>query len=120
MDTSALIDAIVEASAGTKYVMAKQLNVAEGKQEKVAGIKKWLDALVDNIKTMIPLRSSRLHSSVSDETKLGATADSDVVPGTYSISVSALAQSESEVSNGFADKDTSTVISTGSYQITYG
>ena len=52
MDTSALIDAIVEASAGTKYVMAKQLNSAESKQDKVAGIKNRLDAFVDNIKTM--------------------------------------------------------------------
>ena len=34
MDTTALIDAIVEASAGTKYVMARQLDSAENKERR--------------------------------------------------------------------------------------
>jgi hypothetical protein len=38
MDTTALVNAIVEASAGTKYVMQRQLKSYENKQEKVAGI----------------------------------------------------------------------------------
>jgi flagellar hook-associated protein 2 len=121
MDTTALINAIVEASAGTKYVMQKQLDGYEDKQEKVAGIKNRLDSLVDTIKTMDgPTEFPSYGSTVSDETKMTAVTDSDVTPGTYSIEVSALAQSESEVSTGYADIDTTQVISTGTYQISYG
>ena len=121
MDTSALIDAIVEASAGTKYVMAKQLNDYERKQEKVAGIKNRLDGLATSIKTMDTASEFPSYtSSVSDDTKMTATSDTDAVPGTYSISVSFLAQSESEVSSAYVDKDTTSVLSTGSYQVTYG
>ena len=121
MDTTALIDAIVEASAGTKYVMARQLDSAENKQEKVTGIKNRLDSLVDNIKTMDGATEfPSFTSSSTDADKVDATVDSDAVPGTYSINVNSLAQSESEVSSGFADKDSTAVISTGSYQISYG
>lgn len=121
MDTTALIDAIVEASAGTKYIMQKQLRGYESKQEKVAGIKNRLDSLVDTIKTMDgPTEFPAYNATVSDETMMSAVSDSDAVPGTYSISVSALAQSESEVSGGYADSDTTQVISTGTYQVSYG
>ena len=93
MDTTALIDAIVEASAGTKYVMSKQLDTAENKQDKVAGIKNRLDSLVDTIKTMDgPSEFPAFTSSSSDADKLDATVDTDAVPGTYSISVNSLAQ----------------------------
>ena len=121
MDTTALIDAIVEASAGTKYVMSKQLDTAENKQDKVAGIKNRLDSLVDTIKTMDgPSEFPAFTSSSSDTDKLDATVDTDAVPGTYSISVNSLAQSESEVSSGFADKDSTAVLSTGTFQVSYG
>jgi flagellar hook-associated protein 2 len=121
MDTTALINAIVEASAGTKYVMKRQLSSYEGKQDKVAGIKNRLDTLVETIKTMDTISEFPSYtSSVSDESMLTATADPDAIPGTYTLSVSALAQSESEVSTGYADKDSTQVISTGSYQVMYG
>jgi flagellar hook-associated protein 2 len=121
MDTTALINAIVEASAGTKYIMKKQLRGYENKQEKVAGIKNRLDSFVDTIKTMDgPTEFPSYGSTVSDDTKIKATTDADVIPGTYTIEVSALAQSESEVSTGYADKDTTQVISTGTYQVSYG
>lgn len=121
MDTSALINAIVEASAGTKYVMAKQLVSYEDKQEKVAGVKNRLDTLLDTIKTMDTATEFPAYQSTSsDDSKITASADTDAVPGGYTISVSALAQSESEVSDGFADKDSTAVVSTGTYQVKYG
>lgn len=121
MDTTSLINAIVEASAGTKYIMQEQLGDFSNKKEKVAGIKNRLDSLVGTIKGMDgPTEFPAYTSTVSDDTKMTAVSSSDAVPGTYSISVSALAQSESEVSAGYADKDTTQVISTGTYAVTYG
>jgi flagellar hook-associated protein 2 len=121
MDTTALVNAIVEASAGTKYVMQRQLKSYENKQEKVAGIKNRLDSLVETIKTMDGATEFPAYgATVSDDTKLTVVADSNAVPGTYTVEVSALGQSESEVSQGHTDKDTTQVISTGTYQVTYG
>ena len=125
IDTTGLINAIVGASAGTKYVLLDQLDDYEEKAEKVAGIKNRLDDLVGVINDIdevdeFPAFTSTTSAGTGDENAVAATVGDGAVPGTYAISVSALAQSESEVSDGFADFDTTAVVSSGTYNIVYG
>jgi len=125
IDTTGLINAIVGASAGTKYVLMDQLDEYEEKADKVAGIKNRLDGLVDVIKGMdeadeFPAFTSAASASSGDENAVSATVGEGAVPGTYAISVNSLAQSESEVSDGFADFDTTAIVSSGTYNIVYG
>ena len=125
IDTTGLINAIVGASAGTKYVLMDQLDEYEDKADKVAGIKNRLDDLVGVIEGMdevdeFPAFTSTASAGSGDENAVTATVTEGAVPGTYAISVTALAQSESEVSDGFADFDTTAIVASGTYNIVYG
>ena len=125
IDTTGLITAIVGASAGTKYVLMDQLDAYEAKADKVAGIKNRLDDLVTVINDIdeadeFPAFTSVASPGAGDENAVSATVAEGAVPGTYAISVTALAQSESEVSDGFADFDTTAIVSSGTYNIVFG
>ena len=124
IDTTGLIDSIVAASSGTKYALMDQLADYEEKQEKVAGIKNRLDDLSTAIKTMdeadeFPAHTATVNAGTGDENALTAEVGESAVPGTYSIDVVSLAQSESEVSDGFADSGTTAPVSSGTYAISY-
>ena len=125
IDTTGLINAIVGASAGTKYVLLDQLDAYEEKADKVAGIKNRLDDLVGVIEGFdevdeFPAFTATTSAGTGDENAVSASVAEGAVPGTYAISVTSLAQSESEVSDGFADFDTTAVVSSGTYNIVYG
>ena len=121
LDTTALIDAIVEAVAGPKYLMEEDLADLEELQEKTAGIKNRLEDMVDTMEAMDEADEfPAFSSSLSEEGYLDVTLDSEALPGTYTVDVTVLASAESEVSDGFDDADLAGVWGEGTISIDFG
>lgn len=121
LDTSALIEAIVDAVAGPKYLMEDELAQTEELKEKVAGIKNRLEDMVDAMEAMdTATEFPAFSSSLSEEGYVDVTLDSEALPGVYAIDINALASAESEVSDGFDDRDLAGVWGAGDVVIDYG
>jgi flagellar hook-associated protein 2 len=121
LDTTALIDAIVEAVAGPKYLMEDNLAEAEELQDKVAGITNRLEDMVDAMEAMDEeTEFPAFASSLSEEGYVDVTVDSAALPGVYTVEVTALASADTEVSDGFDDRADEGVWGSGDVVIDYG
>ncbi len=121
LDTSALIDAIVEAVAGPKYIMEDQLVDSEELKDKVAGIKNRLEDMVDVMEEMDEeAEFPAFSSSLPEEGYVDMSLDTEALPGIYTFEVAALASADTQVSNGFDDRDLEGVWGEGDMLITYG
>ncbi|MBM4390381.1 MAG: flagellar filament capping protein FliD [Deltaproteobacteria bacterium] len=120
IDTDALIDKLVDAASVPMTVMEEDLDDLEE-----------LDDAYDELTTLVEAAKSALEAidstadmraatgTSSDEGAVAVTTDGTAVTGRYSIEVSQLAASETEVSQGYSDKDSSGVIPEGTLSITY-
>ncbi len=121
LDTTALIDAIVEAVAGPKYLLEDELVETEELKEKVAGIKNRLEDMVDAMEAMDEeTEFPAFASSLSEEGYVDVTLDSEALPGVYTVDIVALASAETEVSDGYDDRDLAGVWGSGDIVIDYG
>lgn len=121
LDTTALIDSILGVAAVPQVVMQEQLAEYEERLEAVSGVKGRLEDLATAIEGLDEIDEFASYTATaSDEDYVTVTADSDVNPGSYEVEVLALADNEVEVSEGFADKDSTGVVGEGTLNITYG
>ena len=120
LDTTAMIEAIVSVSGVPKYQMQRQLSDLEDRRDKVAGMSTRLTDLSGILEDMADADSFVAHkASVSEEGQFSATVGTGAVTGIHEVRVETLANSELEVSEGFADQSSTGVIHEGTYSITY-
>jgi flagellar hook-associated protein 2 len=120
MDTSGLISKLVAAASTPQNVMKEDLDALGELGDTYDTLTTKLTALqtaLEKIDTQAELRSAT--STSSDESAVSVTTDGDAVTGRYAISVTSLASSETEVSQGYADKSTAGAIPEGTLNITY-
>ncbi len=121
LDTTALIDGILGAAAVPLTVMEDQLTELEDRLEAVSGIKNRLDDLATAIEELDEVSEfASFSAGLSEEGYLTVSTDSAVNPGSYEIEILSLSDNEVEVSQSYADKDTTGVVSEGTLNITYG
>ncbi len=121
LDTTSLIEAIVEAVAGPKYLLEEELEQTEELKDKVAGIKNRLEDMVDAMEAMDEeTEFPAFASSLSEEGYVDVTLDSEALPGVYTVDIVTLASSETEVSDGYDDRDLAGVWGSGDIVIDYG
>lgn len=120
IDTTALINAMVAASAVPKQKMESQLASFEKQKEAVAGFRNRLEK-VSTALTSFESSSKLLANKVdtAGSKQFSVTADSTASPGSYAIQVENLAQAEAESSQGFADKDAA-VLAHGTFTVNVG
>lgn len=120
LDTTALIRAVMEVAEAPLKRMQSNLEDLEDVKEAVAGLTNRFEDLVTSLEDLDSLDEfSAFSTSVSDDSKLSASADTDVAAGLYEITINNLASSESEVSQAFADKTSTGVIGEGTLKLTY-
>ena len=121
IDTTAMINAIVGVVGTQKVVMQNQLADLEKQKSAVAGLSSQLSALSTKIQEMDTAEEfTILTASPNTDEQFDVTLSSDATPGQYKIQVHTLAASETEVSQGFATKDSDKTIQRGTLKITYG
>jgi flagellar hook-associated protein 2 len=121
LDTTALINAIVEAVAGPKYLMEEELEDTEELQDKVAGLKNRLEDMVEAMEAMDEATEfPAFASSLSEDGYVDVTLDSEALPGVYTVEITALASAESEVANGIDDRNAADPWGVGDIVVTYG
>jgi len=121
LDTTALIESILGVAAVPQVIMQNQLAEWEERLEAVSGVKGRIETLAEAIAELDEIDEfATFAATASDEDYVTVTADSDVNPGSYDVEVLALADSEVEVSDAFADKDSTGVIAEGTLSVTYG
>ena len=121
LDTSGLINAIIEAAATPQLAMTQQRDGLEERREKVAAlssrfadISTAIDAIDDSDDWNIATVTS------GDNTAFTATVDGDAALGTYSITVNALAKAQTTATAGYADRSSLGVIAQGNLDVTVG
>ncbi len=119
INTTELIDAIVQASAGSKRALENQLVNLNGQKSGVAAFKTRLQSVVDSIKSMDGTDEFPEYDiKLSSDNYFSATVDSSASPGTFDVEISALAKAESWATDGVSDKDASGAVSEGTYSVT--
>ena len=121
LNTTALIDAIVYAQSQPLVVMRQDLEDAEDVKEAIAGLTSRFNDITTSLEDIDTADEfTAFSTSLSSEDQFSATAGEGASPGTYNITVSSLAFSETEVSQGYADKSTLGTLGTGDVNITVG
>jgi flagellar hook-associated protein 2 len=120
LDTTALINGILEVAAVPKVVMQDQLEEYQTRLEAVSGVANRMNDLVSAIEEMDTEEEfSSFTATIAEEGYYTVETDSDANPGTYDIEVTQLADSEVEVSQAFSDASSTGVIAEGTFSITY-
>jgi flagellar hook-associated protein 2 len=121
LDTTALIDSIVATKAQPIRIMRDDLRDAEATKEAVAGLTNRVSDIATALDDINSLSEFVTYStSMTDDAQFTAIAGTDVTPGTYSITVDSLASAETEVSQGYTDKDALGTLGEGDVTITIG
>lgn len=121
MDTTSLISKLVGAASAPMTVMDTDLSELKELDSSYDELNTLLASLKTSLETIDSQAEMRAATGTSsDEQSVGVTTDGEAVVGRYAIEVTALAASEIEVSQGFADKSTLGSIPEGTLNITYG
>jgi flagellar hook-associated protein 2 len=122
LDTSAIIDSLVAVYSVSKDGLEDKVDDYEDKQEALTSLMSRLDDLTSSLETLNESTSFRAYTaSSSDETAVLAEATGEAIAGAYTVEVSQLATSETEVSDqSFASYTAADTIAYGDYTITYG
>lgn len=120
IDTTGLINAIIAAQKVPLNKIEDQISDYQNRREKVAGVSnrmKDLQAAIEKMDTEAELRGRKATLSSTDQfdMSLGASA----AFGNYSIRVTGLSSNETEVSQGYAAKDTLGTVPEGTLVVTY-
>lgn len=121
LDTSGLINAIIEAAATPQLAMTQQRDGLNERAEKVAALSSRfadISTAIDAIDESDDWNIATVTSG--DNTAFQATVDGDAALGTYNISVTALAKAQTTATAGYADRTSLGVIAEGNLDITVG
>lgn len=121
IDVQSLVSQLVAATrAPQDAVIAKQTDSVSTEISAVGKLKGALSTFQSALTSLsTPSAFNAEKASSSDAAAFTATADSDAVGGTYSVTVSQLAQAQQLVSNAFAG-GSSTTVGTGTLQVSLG
>lgn len=119
LDTSALISSLVTVAAAPKVQLESQQVENEAALEAVGEFKTKLSALQTSLEDLAdPTTFGEYALSQSDDTAFTASVGNDATAGSYEIEVAALAKAEMEVSQGFAEKSDTGIVSFGTLSVT--
>ncbi len=119
LDTSSLIGSLVAVSAAPKVRLEQDQEDAQSTLDAVTKFKTKLAALQTTLEDLADVDNfGEFALSQSDVTAFTATAGSSATAGTYEIEVSEMAKAEMEVSEGFAEKSDTGVLSFGTLSVT--
>ncbi len=119
LDTTGIINALIGVQAGNRNIMQDQLEQERLRLGAVSELNSRLQSLADAAQTLRETAEEGFSATVPEDAGFTADAGSGAVGGTYNVSVTSLASSEMEVSQGLASK-TSAVLSTGTLDLTIG
>jgi flagellar hook-associated protein 2 len=119
IDTTSLISAILSPQQVTIDTLNSRIAQTEDTQSAVATFSDKLTALSDAIKDMNTPSLFQVNTATTNSSQFTVTADSDALPGTYSIQVTQLAASQISQSAGFDDADAA-VLGLGTFAVTVG
>ncbi len=120
IDTSSLISELSAAYSAPKTLLEADIADAEALQSGMTALSGLLGDLSDALEAIQDIEDFRSFAVNYPETDdLIAEADGEAIAGVYSVEISALATSELEVSEGFADHTSTGVIATGTLSVTY-
>jgi flagellar hook-associated protein 2 len=138
LDVGSIVDNLIYVDSAPVRQMQSKVTTLQSKVSAYQSLNTKLSALSDKVNTMLfgstqaPLIqpydfADRLSDSIFSKCKatsssndmISVTSSNATAGGSYTISATNLAKAQSSASNGFADKDTTT-IGTGSFEITKG
>ena len=121
LDTSALIGSLVAVAGAPKAKLENQQDDARDALDAVGEFKTKLAALQSSLEELSdPEAFGEYALSQSDDTAFLASVGNEATAGSYEIEVLELAKAEMEVSQGFAEKSDTGVLSTGTLSVTVG
>lgn len=121
IDTTSIVDKLVAAANIPKNVMSDHLAELNKKKEAYAGLSSRMDDLKTALEKMDTIGEIAAATGTSaDDTIVGVSTSGAAVKGRYAITVTQLASSTTQVSDGVADKDAIGSIATGTMSITVG
>ena len=119
LDTSALIGSLVAVAGAPGAQLTEDQDDARDTLEAVGEFKTKLAALQTSLEDLAdPEVFGEYALSQSDDTAFLASVGNEATAGTYEIEVTELAKAEMEVSQGFAEKSDTGVLSTGTLSVT--
>jgi len=119
IQTTELINSLVDASSGPLRAMQRQVGDLESKKYAVSTFKSRLQDVVSTIKDMDGTDElPEFNVTQSSDEFFSVSADSNANPGSYEIKVNTLAQADSWAADGVAEQNTS-IITNGTYSITH-
>lgn len=123
IDTDTMVSQLVAAAAKPRTVIARQKAALEDKKDAFATLRSRGTALVTSLEALDTAGEFRSATGTSqNEDAVGVTVDGDAAIGTFSLSVSQLAQSAMYVSDAFTgitSKTADGAFAEGSFDITY-
>ncbi len=120
LDTDTMIATLVAAARTPADVMEVDLEELEDRRDAYDELVSQVEALQDALEAIDSSDELRATTaSSSDEGSVTVEALGAALAGRYTVEVTALASSETEVSDGFADKETTGIVAEGTLSITY-
>ncbi len=123
IDTDTMVSQLVAAAAKPRTVIAKQKAALEDKQDAFGTLRSRGTALVTALEQLDTAAEFRSTTGASqNEDAVGVTVDGDAAVGTFTVSVSQLAQSAMYVSDAFTgitSKTADGAFAQGSFDVTY-
>ena len=120
IDTGAIVDALVAASARTRDVMTSQQEAMSKRETAYGTLGARLTSLSSALAALdTPTELRSVSGSSKDESALGVTVGGTAVVGRFQIKVNTLASASMSVSTGVTTRDTG-VLATGTLGITVG
>jgi flagellar hook-associated protein 2 len=120
IDTGAIVDALVAASARTRDVMTSQQEAMSKRETAYGTLGARLTSLSSALAALdTPTELRSVTGSSKDESALGVTVGGTAVVGRFQIKVNTLASASMSVSTGVTTRDTG-VLATGTLGITVG
>ena len=108
LDTTGMINAILGVEEVALTIMESQLDDLKDAKEGVAGMSSRLGDIstaLEDIGTLADF--SAFTASSSSDSQFGLVSNGSAIPGLYQVQVNALASTETETSQGFADQNAS-------------
>ncbi|MDG1481666.1 MAG: flagellar filament capping protein FliD [Myxococcota bacterium] len=120
IDTTSLISELSASYSAPKTLLEEDIVEAEALQSGMTALSGLLSDLSESLENIQDVEDLRAYTVSYPETDaLIAEADGEAIAGVYSVEITALASSELEVSEGFADQSSTGVIATGTLSVTY-
>jgi flagellar hook-associated protein 2 len=118
--TTELINSILKASAVQKTLAEARITTYEDKVSKITELRDLLGDLEESLQAMETTSKFLSYSAAYDEDNGAFTVETDgnAVPGSFDVNVNQIAKSDMFLSQGFASKTATGVLSTGTLAVT--